>query len=435
MIYVRHKADLNSPLRISNLIQSKQVLKEQTTQGRRQRVRDPKLSDDAITHAVAAAGRFARLGPVLVYCPRKDDTSRFCSLASHLDLSFLQWRDADEQRYREIVAFVRDRLPEGHPLVDAMERRIAFHHAGLPRDVRNEVEYVFRQSWVHILAATTTLVEGVNLPVKTLILSDYCQPRRWDSKKKIWIKPYPLSKSDFSNIAGRAGRALYETEGQVIFIQSIAGYPYGALDTDFTEYLALEAGSPELNITSTLADSGVLADLSRLVEEVDSGRLSEQQLLFEMDTITQGTEIINIVKKMHVFTLLLQDQELVGEDEASFVRIFQRTFLGKQWPDQAPQVMGAFSHRGARAIKSLIHQEDRACFAQTGLKLPTCRTLMERARTYWSRTARDTLRDETLDYSHLYNVADLIYRLGDDDVEPQPLTLARAGQGSKTKKS
>jgi hypothetical protein len=154
-----------------------------------------------------------------------------------------------------------------------------------------------------------------------------------------------------------------------------------------------------------------------------------------MDTATQNAAIVNIVKKLHVFTLLLQDQELVGEDEESFVRIFQRTFLGKQWPNQAPQIMGAFSHRGARAIKSLIPQEDRPFFAQTGLKLPTCRTLMERVRTYWSSTALGKLRDETLDHSRLSEIAGIVYGLGDADVEPQPLTLTRAGKDSRTKKS
>ncbi|MBI1927492.1 DEAD/DEAH box helicase, partial [Candidatus Poribacteria bacterium] len=416
LIYVRHKGDLNSPLRISHFIESRQVLKEKSKSDRRL-IRDGQLSDDEIAHAVAAAERFARLGPVLVYSPTQEDTVRFCRLALNLDLSFLQWRDGEETRYREILEFIRDRFPTDYPLIKALEHRIAFHHAGLPRDVRSEIEYAFRKGWIHILAATTTLVEGVNLPVKTLLLADYCQ--RYGRKKV-----YPLSERDFRNIMGRAGRALYETEGQVVFIQSIAGYPYGSFDTDFEDYLSLEPDSPELNITSTLADDSILADLGRLVEEVDNGKLSEQQLLFEIHAMNEKADTVNVVNKLHAFSLLLQDRELVGEDEESYVRIFQGTFLGKQRPDDAPQIVGAFSHRGAKAIRSLIDETKRGLFAQTGLKIPTCHTLMERVHTYWDKH-RTTLNDflsRVLDYDTLYEIAKVIYDLEDDDVDPAALT-------------
>lgn len=460
LIYVRHKGDMNSPLRIRNIIQSRQIRATPQVQRRPRQMsflgddrslametsrelgsgqsrwtRDSKLSDDEVTHAVAAAGKFVRLGPVLVYSPSRGDAVHFCNLALNLDLSFVQWRNGEKARFQEIVEFVRDRLPPGHGLADALERRIAFHHAGLPRDVRNEIEYAFQEGWIRILAATTTLVEGVNLPVKTLILSDYCQKRWQDSGTREWKRLYPLSESDFSNIAGRAGRALYETEGQVIFIQSIDGYPYASLDTGFDEYLSLGPDSSALNISSTLADDRLLEDLGRLVEEVDNGKLSEQQLLFEIEAAGAESATAAVVNKLHAFTLLLQDQGLVGDDEESFVRIFQGTFLGKQRPDQAPQIAGAFSHRSARAMQSLISQADRALFAQTGLKIPTCRTLMERVRTYWDKHGAHLhcFLNGTLDYSALYDVAELVFGLGDRDVDPIGLTLAPAGKGSKTK--
>ncbi|MCI0561394.1 MAG: hypothetical protein MN733_23150, partial [Nitrososphaera sp.] len=222
---------------------------------------------------------------------------------------------------------------------------------------------------------------------------------------------------------------MHETEGQVIFIQSVVGYPYNPFDMDFEAYLALAPDSPKLNITSSLAKTEILADLARLVEDVDNGSLSASQLL-EGQGPDLETETIKVVNKLHVFTLLLQDQELVSEDEESFVRVFQGTFLGKQLPDQAPRVAGAFSHRGARAIQELIRPAERALFAQTGLKVSTCRKLMERVRSYWQ--GRSEVLGETLSgflgYDTLYEIAKVIYDLDDEEVDPQSLLLTRGGR-------
>jgi len=217
LIYVRRKEDLGSPLRINNFISSTQVLTR--TPGKKPGQlfwkRDSKQSDSKVNHVAAAALKFARLGPVLIYCPQKTDATAFCDTVLR---SNIVWSYEDDEAFNTIIEFVADALSVEHPLVQALRHRIAFHHAALPRDVRNEVEYAFRKGWIKILAATSTLVEGVNFPVKTLLLSDYCQ-RYWNGKKE--EKTHPLSGSDFRNIAGRSGRALYETEGQVIFIQSI----------------------------------------------------------------------------------------------------------------------------------------------------------------------------------------------------------------------
>lgn len=416
LIYVRRKEDLNSPLRINNFIDSKQFLEQKPGKKPGQMVwkRNSKRSDNKINHAVAAAVKFARLGPVLVYSPSRTDAANFCELALNYNLP---WSD-EEDHLQELVEFIADGLSNGHPLIDALRHQIAFHHAGLPRDVRNEIEYAFRKGWIKILAATTTLVEGVNFPVKTLLLSDYCQRFQEGNEE---VKNYTLLKSDFRNIAGRAGRALYETEGQVIFIQSITGYPYGSFDEGYKDYLLLEPESPALNITSTLIDEKLLMELSRLVDEVDSGTLSEQQLLFEMHATTEKAETIKVVTRLHTLTLLLQNQELVGEDEESFVRIFQGTFLGKLSPDLAPQILGAFSHRGAKAINSQINQAERELFARTGLKIATCRKLIERVRSYWERhnASLNNFLCRALDHEILYEIAEVVYNLDDEDIDPQ----------------
>ena len=325
---------------------------------------------------------------------------------------------------QETIEFVRERLPDKHPLLKALQYGVAFHHGDLPRDVRNEIEFAFQKRWIRTMVATTTLAEGVNFPIKTLLLASHGAKNQWQT--------YELSKRDFQNIMGRAGRALYETEGQVVFMQSIENCPR-SLNRAYIPYLDLDPDSPELSIKSALCDGVVLDQLTRLVDAVDGGTLTEQDFLFgtkrvspnsngtESETEDDKIDIEQMVNRLQTFTLLLQDQKLVGEDEESFVRIFQGTFLGAQRPDAAQGVLGPFTHRSARAIRSQLSLEEQKLFAQTGLKVSSCRKLMEGVQAYWleKQATIHSFLERSLGADILHAIATIIYNLGDPEIDPQ----------------
>jgi hypothetical protein len=92
----------------------------------------------------------------------------------------------------------------------------------------------------------------------------------------------------------------------------------------------------------------------------------------------------------------------------------------------SPQILGAFSHRSAQALRSLIPAQERSLFAQTGLKISTCRKLMERVRAYWERH-RETINQfltHFLDEDILRDVASIIYNLQDSEVDPAPVRVS-----------
>jgi superfamily II DNA/RNA helicase len=421
LVYIRSKEDLNSPLRIKNFIESRQVRDKKISDYWKP---DSNLSENAIHHAAAAAQKFTKLGPVLIYCPTRDDAVDCANQLAKQNFSSTNMNNANH--YHEMIEFIERRLSPGHPLGHLLRKRVAFHHGSLPRDVRNEIEFAFQKGWIQILVATTTLAEGVNFPIKTLLFMDYCQ-RRWDRQEKEWRSIYPLPKSDFKNISGRAGRALYETEGQVIFLQSILGYPRKSFDIEFRKYLALSPDSTELNINSSLEDSNIFQKLSEIVEAVDNNKLSDEQLLFDACSALEKSDnqINNLVEKLQVFTLLLQDQNLVGEEEETYINIFQGTFLGKRRPSGDMQTLGAFSHRSARAIRTHLPEEHRSLFAQTGLKISTCRRLMERVHRFWENQGSlvNTFLEQELNEDILYQVGNIIYNLQDPDIDPKPIKV------------
>lgn len=96
-------------------------------------------------------------------------------------------------------------------LRNALNGSVAFHHSDLNRDERLVVEHAFRQpDGVRVLVATSTLAAGVNTPASTVIVVETDFPTG--------SGPLPYTVAQYKNMAGRAGRLGYETQGKTIVL-------------------------------------------------------------------------------------------------------------------------------------------------------------------------------------------------------------------------
>lgn len=109
----------------------------------------------------------------------------------------------------EFVTFV---FGEDYQLPRLVRFGIGFHHGTLPQEIRRAMEEGIQAGTIRILVCTSTLAEGVNLPIRTLVMHTM---RRYDRGAEAWIY---LPKRTVKNIIGRAGRAGKETRGRVIFV-------------------------------------------------------------------------------------------------------------------------------------------------------------------------------------------------------------------------
>jgi len=108
-----------------------------------------------------------------------------------------------------LAAGERTRLSEA--LAELVRQGVAFHHAGLGAAHRRIIEREFRAGHIKVLTATPTLAYGVNLPARTVIISDY---RRYEPGYGL----YEISVLDYKQMVGRAGRPKYDKVGEAVLI-------------------------------------------------------------------------------------------------------------------------------------------------------------------------------------------------------------------------
>ncbi|BDZ71094.1 DEAD/DEAH box helicase [Methanobacterium petrolearium] len=90
-------------------------------------------------------------------------------------------------------------------LAECAENGMAFHHAGLFDRQKEIIEEEFRAGNLLMITATPSLMYGVNLPSKNVVIRDYT---RWTSQG-----PQPIPVFDYLQMSGRAGRPGYDKEG------------------------------------------------------------------------------------------------------------------------------------------------------------------------------------------------------------------------------
>ena len=90
-------------------------------------------------------------------------------------------------------------------LAEAAEMGIAFHHAGLFNEQKEIIEDEFRNGNILMITATPSLMYGVNLPSKTVVIRDHT---RWTNNG-----PQPIPVFDYEQMSGRAGRPQYDDVG------------------------------------------------------------------------------------------------------------------------------------------------------------------------------------------------------------------------------
>lgn len=250
----------------------------------------------------------------------------------------------------DLVQFLIERIGDEHPLVGCVRHGVAYHHAGLPVDVLDAIEQATRAEQLHALVATTTLTDGVNLPVRTVLISENRFPGQ-DPRQQ-------LNPARLLNAVGRAGRAGRETEGWIVLALQKA-----PSDADFAN---LRPAQDDLEVRSTLVSEAALEDLveaeTLLAESADAlFQLSEntaaQFVSFvwfalsaheRLEAIRGSSDMVSAVRRLLAF------EQLPPELAARWLALAQRvseTYFATSYVSRQRWAVTGTSLGSARSIE------------------------------------------------------------------------------------
>jgi superfamily II RNA helicase len=165
----------------------------------------------------------------------------------------------------------------GRDLARLLRNGVGVHHAGMLPRYRRLVERLAQKGAIRVVSGTDTLGVGVNLPIRTVVLT---RLYKYDGTQNRL-----LSAREFHQIAGRAGRAGYDTEGLVVALApdhvagndaaaakvaddpkkrrklKKSGPPKGFIHYDETTFRRLQSSPPERLESSFRVTPGMLLHL------------------------------------------------------------------------------------------------------------------------------------------------------------------------------
>lgn len=341
-----------------------QLVFKRTPNGRRGD-KDTERSSRHYEHVAALASFLEHAGPVLTVTGTRPDAQRLAAaLAADRDTT------SGTRRVRDAIAAILD---AAHPLVEMVEHGVGYHHAGLPLEVLALIEDELRAGRLQHLVSTTTLTEGVNLPVHTVVLAE----TRWEGSDVHISGPRML------NALGRAGRAGIETEGWVVFA------PSGRAPREPERHLP---NPDDLQIRSQLSTEEALSDLIEF--ERRRNRAADAVFSELPDSLQEFTTFVWYVLACEEALANALDEEDLGD-------VIDTLFAAQQIGASALDRL----HRYARDVRTTYLRTDptrRRAWARSGTRIASAQRLDELAQ----RLAADARRRFRASATHAIRIFD-----------------------------
>lgn len=175
--------------------------------------------DTQKTKAIAVSLKALKIGSVAVFSPQKGShgikglaEELIKQLNSNLPLpkpgDFTKQEDLIKLKEYFSLVFGDDYI-----ITKLVSYGALLHHGDLPQDIREIIEDYLRNNLFRLVICTNTLAEGVNLPIRTLVIHTI---NRYSGQKDNIHHYDKMKMRDLKNLFGRAGRAGQETDGLII---------------------------------------------------------------------------------------------------------------------------------------------------------------------------------------------------------------------------
>lgn len=168
--------------------------------------------EDSQDKALYYTNILCKAGGVAIYFPQKRSIPKLFARIKELDERgfklnrIIETSDIDE--LSKFHTLFKEYYGEDYIYTMTVQYGILPHYSSLPNGIKIATEYAFKKNKVKAVACTSTLAQGVNIPIKYLLITG----TNFSATK--------MSVRNFQNLIGRTGRSGVYTEGDVIVTDS-----------------------------------------------------------------------------------------------------------------------------------------------------------------------------------------------------------------------
>lgn len=283
---------------------------------------------------------------------------------------------ADVQYINYLEEYFNEIFGGDYLLTRLVHEGALFHHGDLPQDVREIIESALREEQVKLVVCNTTLAEGVNLPIRTMILHS---TERMASNQR----PESISLRNLKNLVGRAGRAGKETKGLIIV-------PHKR-DQDIIQQLIGDKGVEPVNGT-----------LYKLISNITSVLINRKIELTNDILDSQDEQFLQWLDAIDVSIIDLLSEDTNPQDLEQAVRkMLSHTLSHYQaTPEEQKTQQNIFRLR-ADKIRSYIENGTFTEVNRSGTSLRSFQSLTELFdfdNEVWNKTLKSPLDEEWISY-------------------------------------
>ncbi|CUR51349.1 protein of unknown function [Nitrosotalea devaniterrae] len=151
------------------------------------------------TKAWIAAKLLSGRGHTIVYCTKPTECKNVSEAIANEKKEF-----QISSEISETIEFLKKNVHSDYDLIDYLSHGIGYHYGKMPNFVRFLIQRLFEKKTIDYLCCTSTLLEGVNLPAKNIVLY---KPKKGSQNE--------MDRFTIKNLAGRAGRLGKDYYGNI----------------------------------------------------------------------------------------------------------------------------------------------------------------------------------------------------------------------------
>jgi len=226
-----------------------------------------------------------------------------------------------------------------YKLADCVKNGIAFHHAGLFDKQKEIIEEEFVNGNLLMITATPSLMYGVNLPSKNVVIRDYT---RWTDQGQTNIPVF-----DYEQMSGRAGRPGFDTEGYSYLLAKTYDEAF-----NLDEYYV----HGEIEVTNSKLIDNEDAVLKQIITQVSSGFAKDMDELVDFFNKTfYGFQISHTYNTM---SLGFSDESIKYEISSALEYLVQNGIIRITPSGLQTTPLGTLISRNNYEVKTAVKLKD-----------------------------------------------------------------------------